>query len=132
MNPSISDRIVSALSYFTCGIFSIVWIIFANVAGKPIGQYLSFNLYQAIFISVALAVISLIYSIAINLLSVVPFVGRLAKSFDLFFNQTPIYFTYTISGLIVSVLICYLAVFSLLGKKPYIPIVSDIIKANFG
>lgn len=132
MNPSILDRLVSILSYFTFGIFSIVWIIFANVVGKPISQFLNFNLYQAIFLSVALAVLSLIYSIGINLLSVVPFIGSIAKGFDLFFNQTPIYYTFTMSGFLVSLLILYLSILSLLGKRPYLPIVSDIIKANFG
>ncbi len=132
MNNTIIDRIVSVLSYYTFGIFSIIWIIFANVTKRRISSYLSFNLYQAIFVSVFLAVISLIYSIAINFISVIPFIGNLAKSFDLFFNQTPLYFTFSISGLLVTILTTYLAIMSLLGKKPYLPVVSDIITSNFG
>ena len=132
MNNTIIDRIVSVLSYYTFGIFSIIWIIFANVTKRRISSYLSFNLYQAIFVSVFLAVISLIYSIAINFISVIPFIGNLAKSFDLFFNQTPLYYTFSISGLLVTILTTYLAIMSLLGKKPYLPVVSDIITSNFG
>jgi len=33
---------------------------------------------------------------------------------------------------LVTLLVSYLALFSLLGKKPYLPLISDIIKTNFG
>ena len=128
----ISDRLVSAVSYYTCGIFSIIWIIFSNITNKRITPFLTFNLYQAIFLSVALAVISLIYSIAINILAVVPFVNILVKKFDLFFNQTPIYFVFTLSGLIVTTILTYLAILSLMGRRPHIPLISDMINHNFG
>ena len=132
MKPAFLDRIISILAYFTFGIFSIIWIVFANMTRKTMSSFLTFNLYQAIFISVVLAVISLIYSIAINLLSVIPFVGNLARWFDVFFNQTPLYFTFTISGLIVTMLVIYLSIMSLLGRRAYLPIVSEIISSNFG
>ena len=132
MTVSISDRIVSVLSYYTFGIFSIVWLIFANVAKKRISPYLYFNIFQAIFISVLLAAISLIYQIAINLISVIPFIGKLAISFHIFFNQTPLFFGFTLSGLIVTIFISVLSLLCLIGKKPYIPFVSDIVEANTG
>ncbi len=132
MSPTFQDRIISLLAYFTFGIFSIIWIIFANMTKKTMSTFLSFNLYQAIFISVVLAVISYIYSIAINILSVVPFINNIARWFDVFFNQTPLYFTFTMSGLLVTILVVYLSIMSLLGKKAYIPVVSDIISSNFG
>ena len=132
MNNTLLDRLVSILSYYTFGIFSIIWIIFANLTKKRISQFLAFNLYQAIFLSICLAIISLIYSIAINFISVIPFIGNIAKSFDLFFNQTPLYFTFSVSGLLITILTTYLAIMSLLGKKPYFPIISETVTSNFG
>ncbi len=132
MKTAYSDRLISILAYFTFGIFSLIWIIFANLTKKPITPYLSFNLYQAIFLSIVFAVISLIYSIAINLLSVVPFIGNVAKWIDVAINQTPLYFTFTITGLITTLIICYLSILCLIGKKPHLPLISDIIKSNFG
>jgi len=129
---SITDRIVSVLAYYTCGIFSIIWIIYANVTNKRITPFLIFNLYQAIFLSVALAVVSLIYSISANILSVIPLIGGLVRRFDVFFNQTPLFFGFTISGLVVTIVLTYLAVMSLTGKRPYIPLISDVINCNFG
>ena len=132
MNITILDRLISVLSYFTFGMFSIIWIIFANVTKKRISSFLNFNLYQSIFISIILYILSLIYSIAINFIKMIPFVGKFANSFDLFFNNTPIYSSFTISGLLVTLFVFYLAIVSLIGIKPKIPLVSDIIKENFG
>ena len=129
---SLSDRIVSVLAYYTCGIFSIIWIVFANVTKRPITPFLNFNLYQAIFLSVALAIISLLYSIAINILAIIPFIGKLAVGFHTFFNEAPIFYSFTLSGLIVTIILTYLALISLLGKRPHIPMISDIINCNFG
>lgn len=132
MKSSLTDRIISILAYYTFGIFSLIWIIFANVTKRRISSFLNFNLYQAIFISVALAVISLVYGIAIDLISVIPFIGKLAVAFNLFFNETPMYFGFTLSGLFVTILVTYLSIMSLLGIKPYVPIASEVIRANFG
>lgn len=132
MNATITDKFVSILAYITFGMFSIVWLIFANVTRRRISPFLSFNIYQAIFVSVIFAVISLIYGIAINLLSVVPIIGTLAKKFDIFFNATPMYFSCTISGLFVTMFLMYLVLMVLASQKPYVPIVSDIINSNFG
>lgn len=132
MKIAFSDRLISILAYYTFGIFSIIWIIFANLTKKTITPYLSFNLYQAIFISIIFAVISLLYSIAINLMSVLPFIKDIVKWLDIAINQTPIYFTFTITGLITTLIISYLSILCLIGKKPNVPIISDIIKTNFG
>ncbi|MBQ8847999.1 MAG: hypothetical protein IJ003_03555 [Candidatus Gastranaerophilales bacterium] len=132
MRISFLDRCISVLAYFTFGIFSIVWLVFANLTRKHIEPFLSFNLYQAIFISVVLAIFSLIYSIAINFLNVIPFVNKIARVFDIFFNHTPMFLSYNLSGLLVTLLVLYLSFFALIGKKPYVPIISDIVKINIG
>lgn len=129
---NLSDRIISVLSYYTCGIFSLIWIVFANITGKKITPFLMFNVYQAIFVSVVLAAISFLYQIAINVLAVIPFIGGLVKSFNVFFNATPVYFGFTISGLIVTIFLTYLSIYSLLGKRPFVPFVSDMVNMNFG
>lgn len=132
MKVALSDRLISIVCYATFGFFSIIWLIFANVTKTGITKYLSFNLYQSIFLSIVLAILSLLYSIAVNLLSVIPFVGKLVYGFDLFFNQTPMYYDFTISGLIVTILLFYLSLLCLAGLKPYIPMVSEMINNNFG
>lgn len=129
---NISDRIVSSLSYITMGIFALIWLVFVNLTRRRMTSFVTFNLYQSIFLSVVLAVISLLYSIALNILVVIPFLGTLAKKFDLFFNQTPIYLGHTISSFIVSMLLIYLIILCLTGRRPYLPYISNIVNGNFG
>jgi len=112
--------------------FSIIWLIFASFTKRRISPYLTFNMYQAIFVSVVFAVISLLYSFMINILSVVPFLGRFVKEFDIFFNQTPVYFSTSLSGLFVTMFLMYLCLMVILNKRPYVPYISDITKSNFG
>ena len=132
MKISLGDRIISILCYYTFGIFSIIWLVLAHVIRKRISSFLMFNISQAIFISLLLAVLSLLYGIAIKFLGVIPFIGKAVMWFDVFFNQTPLYFTFTLSGFLVTALVVYLSVLCLFGKKPNIPLVSDIVDANFG
>ena len=96
MKIALSDRVISVLAYYTFGIFSLIWIVFANLTKKRITPYLSFNLYQAIFISILLYVISLLYGIAVKFISLIPFIGKFVLNFHIFFNETPLYFTFTL------------------------------------
>ena len=129
---SLTDRVVSVLAYITCGIFSLIWLIFTNLTHRSITPFVSFNLYQAIFFSVILAAISYLYTIAINILAAIPFLKSIVQAIDVFINQTPMYFSFTVSGLIITVILLYLSVLSLVGKRPYLPFISDMINTNFG
>jgi len=132
MKVSFVDRIVSSLAYFTFGTFSIVWIIYVNVAKKRMSPYLSFNLYQAIFVSLILAVLAYIFEILCECTVAVPYVGALLEKINLFVNHTPIFYTFTLTGFLVTLLVFYLIFLCLIGKRPFIPFISDVIKENFG
>ena len=127
---SLVDRVVSALTYCTFGIFGLIWCLFAWATKKSINSFVMFNIFQSVFLSVLLAVITYAYSILLRLALVIPFVGGIFKSFDLFFNHTPIYFGMALSGFIISALVLYSIVFSLLGQKPFIPFISPIVQSN--
>ena len=132
MNPTFLDKIISIASYCTFGIGSIIWIVFSYITKKRISSFLSFNLYQAIFISIVLAIFSLIYDIAINLMSIIPLIGPLVGKLNIFITRIPIIFSMSITGLLVTGLLVYLSVLCLIGKKPRIPGISDLITSNFG
>lgn len=125
------DRIAAFLSYYTIGMFGLIWIIFSHFTNRKVNSFLSFNIYQSIFVSVFLAVISMIYGIALNFVSVVPIIGKLIVSLDIYINQTPMYASFTLCGFVLTVFLSYLAILSLLGKKPYVPYISNIIGSNF-
>ncbi len=127
----IMERIISALSYLTFGMAGVIWIVVCYIAKNPMSQFCSYNIYQSIFFSIFIYILSLFCSIAAGLLSAVPFLGKMVNDFTLFFAQTPIYFGYTLWGLVIFVITCYLILFSLLGRYPYLPFISDVIGSNF-
>ena len=132
MNPTFLDKIISIVSYCTFGIGSIIWIVFSYITKKRIDSFLLFNLYQAIFISIVLAIFSLIYDIAINIMSVIPFIGPLFEKINILITRVPIIYSMSLTGLLVTGLLFYLSVLCLIGKKPRIPGISDLIASNFG
>lgn len=132
MKISLTDRLVSALAYCTFGFFSIIWIIYANITNKRISPFLQFNLYQAIFLSVVLFIFSILYEIAVGFVGLLPFVGKYITSLNIFINATPIFFGFTITSLLVFVLCIFLSVASIFGIRPRIPLISNIVTANFG
>ncbi len=125
------ERIISALSYLTFGITGVIWIVICYIAKNPMSSFCSYNIYQSIFFSIFIYILSLFCSIAAGILSAVPFLGKLVNDFTLFFAQTPIYFGYTLWGLIIFVITCYLAILSFFGRYPYLPFISDVIGSNF-
>lgn len=136
MNMNLIDRINSVLSYYTFGIFGIILMIFCSVCSKKMSIGLLYNIYQSIFISVILTCISAIYSFLFNVIMKLSFDLSFLKNaltnFDIFLNRTPIFFTFTLTGFIVFSLATYLSIFALLGKKSYLPFVSEVISANTG
>ena len=126
------DRIVGVFTYITMGIFGLIWLIFSYVTGRKITSFVAFNIYQSMFILAIFSIFSLVYNIALNLLSIIPFIGKLFINIDIFLNQTPLYFGFSITGLILTIFIGYLALLAFLGRKPYVPYVSDIVISNFG
>ena len=118
MNISLTDKIVSVLTYYTFGIFGLIWLVYAYLAKKSINSFCIFNIYQSIFVSVVLYIISLLWGIAIGFISVVPLIGKFMVFLEVFINQTPMYFSFTLSGFVLMVFLSYLAVLSFLGKKP--------------
>ncbi len=134
MKESILDRILAFLAYYTFGIFSIVLLIFFCVTKKSMSPFLIYHIYQSVFVATILACLSGIYSFLLRMIINLPFEMTFLKTsltnFDIFLNQTPILFAFSLTGFVVVALITYLGAFALFGKKSYLPFISDIINSN--
>ena len=125
------ERLICALSYITFGIVGVIWIVISYIIKNSMSQFCTYNIYQSIFFSFFLYILSLICSIAAGFLGAIPVVGNFVNNFVIFFTQTPIYFGYTLWGFIVLVFICYFVIFVIFGRYPYIPFISDVINSGF-
>ena len=62
----------------------------------------------------------------------IPIIGMVFNSIDIFFVRLPMFYTCTLVGLVVGLFALIMSLICLIGKRPIIPVISDIIKSNFG
>ena len=132
MKNNILDRIFSILTYWSAGFFGIIYLIFAYMTKRTTSSFLLFNIYQSLFISILLYILSFVYGIFVNLTGVIPFVGKMVIYADNIIFRQPMVFGFSISGVCLLCLFFYLAICCIIYKEPFIPFVSQIVKENFG
>lgn len=132
-NPiSLWDKLVSITTYYTFGLTGIIWLIASIlIFKKPVVSFCQYHIYQSIFISILLAVLSMLLNIIFQLTAKIPYIGDLIGHTALWLFGVPVFYTFSLFNFIVFIIISYLALGALFGKRTYFPFVSDIIRANF-
>ncbi len=133
--PSMPERVLSALAYFSCGVVGIILIIIAAFIKTNLKPFVKFNVYQSIFIAFLFWALQVTFDLIVGILqflNIIPFVGTLLNSFFhfLFYYLMgfPLLFSLSLLSLLIILLILYLTIMSLLGKEPYVPFISSNIK----
>ena len=122
----VSDKIISVLSYMTGGFAGFLWLIFCSVTKRQMNKFMLFNVYQSILLALLIYFINLLFGMVYHLLIMIPFIKLLANSLY-FILYNPIYYGWSITGLILFGMYLYLILFSVLGRIAYLPWVSNII-----
>ncbi len=133
--PSMPERVLSALAYLSCGIIGIVLIIASALIKTNLKPFVKFNVYQAILVAFIFWVLQVTFELIVGLLqllNIIPFVGSFLNSFFHFIFYYlmvfPVLFRFSLLSLCIVLLILYLTLMSLLGKEPFIPVISANIK----
>ena len=126
------DRVFSSITYITFGFFGLIWLVYSVVVKKTISKFGLFNIYQSCVISLVFAILGICYDLILKFSMMIGFLGKIVGAFHLFFFGTPMYFGFTLSGLLITIFIGYLVIFVLFGKRPFIPVVSYMIEVNLG
>lgn len=127
-NEKISDidRAISACSYISGGFLGLIWQIFCSISKRPMSKFLLFNIYQSIFLSVFLYLAHILITLTISILIMIPLINIIVNSINMFL-YTPVFYSWSIGGLIIWIIYLYLIIFSILGKIAYLPWVTNII-----
>lgn len=123
------DRLISALTYFTFGGAGFIWLIICALTKKLPGQFVTYHIFQSIFGSILLFIVSWFFSIIFGFMSNIPILGAIVKQITLFFS-TPLYFGYDLIQFTLCIFIFYLSLGALLGRYSYLPFISDVVLAN--
>ena len=117
--PSIPDRVISALSYLTAGWGGLIYLIILYFARKRSSGFLRFNIFQSIFISFSVFVIGMLYNLFFEILTHIPFIQIAVSWIDLILNK-PTFGQYSVLQGVILVYLCYVVILSLAGKFPVI------------
>jgi len=126
--PTTGDRAISVLSYLSAGFVGFVWIILAHLSKKNLKPFVKFHVYQSIFISILLFIVTKLAAIIVGILSIIPIIGTIAINLVFFLAQMPLLFGYSLLNFIVLLITCYLIYTAIVGKISEIPWVSDTVK----
>lgn len=122
----IVDRLVAFLSYITAGWFGMIYCIVLFVAKKMPSSFVRYNVFQSIFISLLYFVLSFGFGLILKFLSYIPFLNYLVATITFQFNR-PVLFDYSLIQVFMIGLTIYMAMISLLGRRPRVFWVSRII-----
>lgn len=129
---SLWDKFVAVSTYYTFGMTGIIWLIASIlILKKQVTPFCLYHIYQSIFISVLLYVITWIFNFMFPLMSSIPFIGELFRVIELYLFKIPIFYTFSLFNLILFMILSYLSLGAILGKLSYFPFISDVIRANF-
>lgn len=127
--PSMTEKIIAALSYFTFGLVGFLWLILAIFTKNNIKSFLKYHIFQSIFISIAYFLASAILGLIMTILSVIPFINQLVLQFTFYLNA-PFIIGFSLIQVVIYAIIFYLMLTCLQGQLSYIPWISEIIRAN--
>lgn len=130
-NVKLKDRLIAAASNITGGFVGIIWMIFSAIAKKPISKFLLFYIYQSAFLALTLYILNLLLVMIHNILIMVPYVNILVAITERIFFS-PIYFNWSVTGILILIVYVYMTVFALAGRIAYIPWVSRVIMYHLG
>lgn len=120
------DRLISVLTYVTAGWAGFIYCVIMYFRKRNPSVFIKYNVFQSIFISLLLLVLSMGLELISKFLSYIPFINYLNAQIFFLLNR-PVLFDYSLIQLLLSALVIYLAGFSLLGKYPRLYWVSSII-----
>jgi hypothetical protein len=133
--PSMPERILSALAYFTFGFIGIILIVASAILKTSLKPFVKFNAYQSILLGFIFAFLQITYDLIdglFQLFQIIPVIGTLLYSlfqFIVYYLMSfPILFSFSLLSTTIILLLLYLTVTTVMGKNPYIPFISDAIK----
>ena len=65
------EKIVSVLSYYTCGFVGLLYLIIAIIQKKVLRQFLKYHVFMSIFLSLLIFVVSKVLIFVINILGLI-------------------------------------------------------------
>ena len=123
------EKIIAVLSYLSCGFVGFIWLLIGILSRQRMKPFLSFHIFQSIFLSLLFTVIHFLWSKISVILWIIPGINKIMGFLSALFIK-PIVFNLCIINLLMGLFVIYLCVGAIRGKLSYVPWVSNIINFN--
>ena len=133
-NPSVFERVLVAVNYFSFGLVGFIWLVINAIRGGFLSPFLhiflQYHIFQSFFLVMFYWLLTVFVSLIAQILSFIPFINMLVLKLLFYLNATVFFGRYSVVTGTVSLIIIYLALTSLQGQLSYVPWVSDVIKRS--
>ena len=133
-NFSISpiEKIYSVISYATMGIFGFILLFIAYFQNKKLKFFLNYNIFQSIIIGISVSLIIFIFKLVLTIFSHIKFLDFAAAFLYNIFSFKiirlyPLNISFTITEIILFLLLVYIVVGIIIGRIFYIPFLTDFV-----
>ena len=126
---SVADKLIAGSTYFTMGTVGLVWLVINALRKRELSRFLSYHIFQSIFISFLFFLLTKLCEALVWLLEFIPFINRLTRQIVFLLNR-PVFGIYSLIQTLLFGLILYLIITSAMGKYSRIPFISDIIRGS--
>ena len=127
------EKIISVLSYFTCGFVGLLYLIIALLQKQGLRSFLRYHVFMSIFLSILIYVVSKVLIFVINILGHIPFVKAVVFSLTVALQRDIVSFGFihfSLITILITLLYTYLSIGAIMGKYTYLPWISEIISYN--
>ena len=119
------ERLMAASCYITLGWAGIVLLIAQALFKLQPTKFVSYHIFQAIFLFFAYYVISQLLGLVMVVISPIPIINNIPIILN---SAIPMLAGFSIIEALVAVVLFYLIISSLFGKYSFLPWVSNIVK----
>lgn len=127
------EKIISVLSYFTCGFAGLLYLIIALLQKQGLRSFLRYHVFMSIFLSILIYIVSKVLILVINILGHIPFVKAVVFSLTVALQSEIVslgFINFSFITLLIALLYTYLSIGAIMGKYTYLPWISEIISYN--
>ncbi len=124
------EKIISILSYVTMGIAGVIWIIIAYVLKKKLTYFLMYNVAQSMLISILYAIFVILLGIIVKITYFIPFLIVIGTVINDFLSKkivTLLWMSFSVSQLLVAILLAYIIIGVIVGRIFYVPVLSNLM-----
>ena len=125
------EKFISITSYFTMGLFGLIWLILAHCLKKKLRYFLQYNIVQSLLIAILLAIFNLVVDIVFSLISLIPILDGIVAILNWFISVKVLsifYFSFSIFELIIFILLGYISLGIFINKIAYVPGLTTLVQ----